>query len=272
MFQKKKSRKQFSFDIKIPNTNSQKKFRRNNSNSKEPKDIFIRKQDIYLIKLLEKRIKLTKMYKSKKLSQNIKVINPWNYKINPDENKTSHIVKKNENQSFNYKNIKIKFNKKQSEENSYINYGKDKNNTINLFDDLITSKIFNSDNSKNNKNILKIINRPNKSYKNDLLDIKYLNNKSIIKLPKINQNKGNKNIRNFRNITNSNNSFYESQTISMRGKKNHENYITLYERDILKDNKKKFSIIDFAKRIQNNNYKIFSKDKRISPIKDTKQN
>ena len=246
MFQKKKSRKQFSFDIKIPNTNSQKKFRRNNSNSKEPKDIFIRKQDIYLIKLLEKRIKLTKMYKSKKLSQNIKVINPWNYKINPDENKTSHIVKKNENQSFNYKNIKIKFNKKQSEENSYINYGKDKNNTINLF--------------------------ANNSYKNDLLDIKYLNNKSIIKLPKINQNKGNKNIRNFRNITNSNNSFYESQTISMRGKKNHENYITLYERDILKDNKKKFSIIDFAKRIQNNNYKIFSKDKRISPIKDTKQN
>lgn len=272
MFQKKKSRKQFSFDIKIPNTNSQKKFRRNNSNSKEPKDIFIRKQDIYLIKLLEKRIKLTKMYKSKKLSQNIKVINPWNYKINPDENKTSHFMKKNENQSFNYKNIKIKFNKKQSEENSYINYGKDKNNTINLFDDLITSKIFNSDNSKNNKNILKIINRPNKSYKNDLLDIKYPNNKSIIKLPKINQNKGNKNIRNFRNITNSNNSFYESQTISMRGKKNHENYITLYERDILKDNKKKFSIIDFAKRIQNNNYKIFSKDKRISPIKDTKQN
>ena len=46
-----------SFDIKILNSNSKKKFTRSNIISNPKKDIFIRKQDIYLINLLEKRIK-----------------------------------------------------------------------------------------------------------------------------------------------------------------------------------------------------------------------
>ena len=154
MFPKFINKNQFSFDIK---------------------DIFIHKQDIYLIKLLEKRVKLTKMYKSKKLNQNmIKLISPLNFQKIPDENKTSsnHIEKK-KNQNLNYKNIKIRFNKYQSENNSYINYDKEKNNSLNIKEDLITSKIFNSDNSKNNKNILKIINKDNNMENN------FNNNKSF---------------------------------------------------------------------------------------------
>ena len=163
MIPKQKSKNKFSFDIKILNSNSNKKYIRNSSSLKDTKDIFIRKQDIYLIKLLEKRIKLTKMLKNqnKKVNHNmIKIINPQRFQNLFDENKTTNNFgnKKIQKDINNYKNIKIKYN---NEYNSYFNYEKDKSNTLNYLDNLITSKIYNKDNSKNNKNMLKLINKNN---------------------------------------------------------------------------------------------------------------
>ena len=66
----KKNRNLFSFNVRILN---------NNKNYKKIKDIFIRKQDIYLIKLLEKKAKENK---NTKLNTSIK-------RIIFDENKTS---------------------------------------------------------------------------------------------------------------------------------------------------------------------------------------
>ena len=124
MIPKQKSKRQFSFDIKILNSNNDKKYIRNSSNLKETKDIFIRKQDIYLIKLLEKRIKLTKMLKNKNKNVNhnmIKIINPIHFQYNLDDNKTTNnfVNKKIKKDISNYQNIKIKYN---NEYNSYFNY------------------------------------------------------------------------------------------------------------------------------------------------------
>ena len=58
----KKNRNLFSFNVRILN---------NNKNYKKIKDIFIRKQDIYLIKLLEKK---SKENKNTKLNTSIKKI------------------------------------------------------------------------------------------------------------------------------------------------------------------------------------------------------
>ena len=66
----KKGKNLFSFNVRILN---------NNKNYKKIKDIFIRKQDIYLIKLLEKKAKENKYTK---LNSSLK-------KINFDENKSS---------------------------------------------------------------------------------------------------------------------------------------------------------------------------------------
>ena len=60
----KKNRNLFSFNVRILN---------NNKNYKKIKDIFIRKQDIYLIKLLEKKEK-EKENKNTKLNTSIKKI------------------------------------------------------------------------------------------------------------------------------------------------------------------------------------------------------
>lgn len=274
MFQKQKSKKQFSFDIKIPNNNSQKKIIRNDSNPREEKDMFIRKQDIYLIKLLQKRIKLTKMYKSKKLNHNmIKLINPWNNRNIKDEMKTSYqLVNKKCEPIMSYKNIKIKLDKKQSEENSFINYKNNKNTTMDNVDDLITSKIFNRDNSKNNKNILKIINQENQNNHNiNFSNTKYNKHNSLIKLPKIIQRHNTNTIRNNRNLVNGEDSFYNFKTLVLKETKKNENYITIYEKSILEENvnkNKKYSLIDLAKKIQNSNYQRIFKGKSISPIKN----
>ena len=277
MFQKQKSKRQFSFDIKILNRDSNKKYIRNSSNLKETKDIFIRKQDIYLIKLLEKRIKLTKMLKNKNKNKNknvnhnmIKIINPMHFQYHFDENKSSNIfmnkiIKKDIN---NYKNIKIKLN---NEYNSYFNYEKDKNNTLNYFDNLITSKIYNKDNSKNNKNMLKLINSNNNlnynynfSKANNFFKTKYNSNNSKIKLPKIRDTNNNKTIRNNRNILNNEDLVFNYKTIIIKDKHDiGNNNINLSEKRIFQDN----SGVNGNKNNQKNNYNIIYKDRSLSPIK-----
>ena len=273
MIPKQKSKNKFSFDIKILNSNSNKKYIRNSSSLKDTKDIFIRKQDIYLIKLLEKRIKLTKMLKNqnKKVNHNmIKIINPQRFQNLFDENKTTNnfgnkTIKKDIN---NYKNIKIKYN---NEYNSYFNYEKDKSNTLNYLDNLITSKIYNKDNSKNNKNMLKLINKnnnPNYNYNftnsKKFFKTKY-NNNTKITLPKIKEN-NNKTIRNDRNILNSEDLIYNYKTIILKEKNNHirnSNNISLSEKRIFQDN----SDVNLDKSIKKNYYNIIHKDHSLSPIK-----
>ena len=273
MIPKQKSKNKFSFDIKILNSNSNKKYIRNSSSLKDTKDIFIRKQDIYLIKLLEKRIKLTKMLKNqnKKVNHNmIKIINPQRFQNLFDENKTTNnfgnkTIKKDIN---NYKNIKIKYN---NEYNSYFNYEKDKSNTLNYLDNLITSKIYNKDNSKNNKNMLKLINKnnnPNYNYNftnsKKFFKTKY-NNNTKITLPKIKEN-NNKTIRNDRNILNSEDLIYNYKTIILKEKNNrigNSNNISLSEKRIFQDN----SGVNLDKSIKKNYYNIIHKDYSLSPIK-----
>jgi hypothetical protein len=278
MIPKQKSKRQFSFDIKILNSNNDKKYIRNSSNLKETKDIFIRKQDIYLIKLLEKRIKLTKMLKNKNKNVNqkmIKIINPMHFQYNLDDNKTTNnfVNKKIKKDISNYQNIKIKYN---NEYNSYFNYEKDKSNALNYLDNLITSKIYNKNNSKNNKNILKLINKNNNLNYNynynftnakNFFKTKNHNNNSKIKLPKIKDINNNKTIRNNRNILKSEDVIYNYKTIIIKEKNNIGNNnnnsnsnISFTEKRIFQDN----SGVNVDKSLQNNN---IYKDRSLSPIK-----
>lgn len=281
MIPKQKSKRQFSFDIKILNSNNDKKYVRNSSNLKETKDIFIRKQDIYLIKLLEKRIKLTKMLKNKNKNVNhnmIKIINPMHFQYNLDDNKTTNnfVNKKIKKDISNYQNIKIKYN---NEYNSYFNYEKDKSNALNYLDNLITSKIYNKDNSKNNKNILKLINKNNNLNYNynynftnakNFFKTKYYNNNSKIKLPKIKDINNNKTIRNNRNILKSEDVIYNYKTIIIKEKNNIGNYnnnsnsnISFTEKRIFQDH----SGVNVDKSLQKKNYNNIYKDRSLSPIK-----
>ena len=279
MIPKQKSKRQFSFDIKILNSNNDKKYVRNSSNLKETKDIFIRKHDIYLIKLLEKRIKLTKMLKNKNKNVNrnmIKIINPMHFQYNLDDNKTTNnfVNKKIKKDISNYQNIKIKYN---NEYNSYFNYEKDKSNTLNYLDNLITSKIYNKDNSKNNKNILKLINKNNNLNYNynynftnakNFFKTKYYNNNSKIKLPKIKDFNNNKTIRNNRNILKSEDVIYNYKTIIIKeknniGNNNSNSNISFTEKRIFQDN----SGVNVDKSLQKNNYNNIYKDRSLSPIK-----
>ena len=189
LFHKKNIPNKFSFDIKmLPSKSRPKYFSKNNN--KHKKDIFIRKQDIYIIKLIEKRINQNKLY----ANINIKnpVLNPFNNTI-----------------LSNYcydKNIKMKYDKKYNK-----NYSYDKHNTIAItkFNKLIKNKIYSDDNSsKNNKNILQLITEINKQ-NNDINKFFFKNkinyNKtlysSIFKLPLIGNNK-NRIFINKRNIIN----------------------------------------------------------------------
>ena len=134
--QKQMSENQLSFDNNNSNFKRKKLFKRNNSNNlKETKDIFILKQDAYLLKLLEKKIKLKKIYKSKKLNQKvIRLINPRIYKDTHDENNTSGNFKnKKINQNINYRNIIIRRDKKQTINNSFIIRENEKGNTVKYF-------------------------------------------------------------------------------------------------------------------------------------------
>lgn len=278
-----------SFDINILNNKPKKKLKRFNINLNSKKDIFIRKQDIYLINLLEKRIKLTKLLKTTKPEFNkIKLNNPFLYKINRNIKKESN-DENNRNLFLNYRSISLINNKDKYENKSYASYEKDKNNTMKNFDNLITSKIYNKDDSKNNKKILKFITgeknfydtKYNNNYYNTLIN-SFLNktknsdmhsNNNKIKLPKIHMN----NIRNSRNKDGTNNNQNELRnfkTITIKRKNNYqpEGDISITERLLKKDNKGNDNNKDIynEKVNYNNNIKAVFHANSISQIKSIK--
>ena len=278
-----------SFDINILNNKPKKKLKRFNINLNSKKDIFIRKQDIYLINLLEKRIKLTKLLKTTKPEFNkIKLNNPFLYKINRNIKKESN-HENNRNLFLNYRSISLINNKDKYENKSYASYEKDKNNTMKNFDNLITSKIYNKDDSKNNKKILKFITgeknfydtKYNNNYYNTLIN-SFLNktknsdmhsNNNKIKLPKIHMN----NIRNSRNKDGTNNNQNELRnfkTITIKRKNNYqpEGDISITERLLKKDNKGNDNNKDIynEKNNYNNNIKAVFHANSISQIKSIK--
>jgi hypothetical protein len=217
--------------------------------------------------------------KNKNVNQKmIKIINPMHFQYNLDDNKTTNnfVNKKIKKDISNYQNIKLKYN---NEYNSYFNYEKDKSNALNYLDNLITSKIYNKDNSKNNKNILKLINKNNNLNYNynynftnakNFFKTKYHNNNSKIKLPKIKDINNNKTIRNNRNILKSEDVIYNYKTIIIKEKNNignnNSNYnsnISFTEKRIFQDN----SGVNVDKTLQKNNYNNIYKDRSLSPIK-----
>ena len=276
MFPKPNRKKHFSFDIKVFNNQSKKNIKSNSINLRDIRDIFMRKQDVYLIKLLEKRIKLMKMLNSKSPNNNnkIKLMNSLPFKLHKDLNKTE---KNLINKKINFKNIRIKnikTNKTQSESIPHINFEKNENNKLDYFQDLITSKIYNRDITKNNKNMLKIIpkSKPsiyNYSYtKKNYFTIGHnKNNNSLVHLPKINKKKINQTFRKNRNIINIKNSLPNYKTIIINANNSiGGDDIILPHKLFFQDNKK---IGDyFAKKILKDNYNFNFRDKSISPIKN----
>ena len=268
--------KNFIFNVKIMNSNSKRSYITNNNNSKKAKDIFIHKKDIYLIKLLEKRIQLTKILKANKPNiKQIKMINPFIYQY--QHNKCKSYL------NFDKNNNKLKYSNKNSENNSYINHKTDMNNTLIKFDDLITSKIYNKDNSKNNQNLLKLISEDKKNNINLINTKIYFENKNIntlgnsllnetknfynkkLELPKIKKNIINKITRNKRNIINNEYSYRNFKTIILKRKNNfnYDNEVTSSDRRNSKDNN----------NINNKiNYKIIFDKNSISPINNLKHN
>jgi hypothetical protein len=276
MFPKQNQKKHFSFDIKVFNNQSKKNIKSNSINLRDIRDIFMHKQDVYLIKLLEKRIKLMKMLNSKNPNNNnkIKLMNSLPFKLRKDLNKTE---KNLINKKINFKNIRIKnikTNKTQSESIPHINFEKNENNKLDYFQDLITSKIYNRDITKNNKNMLKIIpkSKPsiyNYSYtKKNYFTIGHnKNNNSLVHLPKINKKKINQTFRKNRNIINIKNSLPNYKTIIISANNSiGGDDIILPHKLFFQDNKK---IGDyFAKKILKDNYNFNFRDKSISPIKN----
>ena len=276
MFPKPNRKKHFSFDIKVFNNQSKKNIKSNSINLRDIRDIFMRKQDVYLIKLLEKRIKLMKMLNSKSPNNNnkIKLMNSLPFKLRKDLNKTE---KNLINKKINFKNIRIKnikTNKTQSESIPHINFEKNENNKLDYFQDLITSKIYNRDITKNNKNMLKIIpkSKPsiyNYSYtKKNYFTIGHnKNNNSLVHLPKINKKKINQTFRKNRNIINIKNSLPNYKTIIISANNSiGGDDIILPHKLFFQDNKK---IGDyFSKKILKDNYNFNFRDKSISPIKN----
>ena len=276
MFPKQNQKKHFSFNIKVFNNQSKKNIKSNSINLRDIRDIFMRKQDVYLIKLLEKRIKLMKMLNSKSPNNNnkIKLMNSLPFKLRKDLNKTE---KNLINKKINFKNIRIKnikTNKTQSESIPHINFEKNENNKLDYFQDLITSKIYNKDITKNNKNMLKIIpkSKPsiyNYSYtKKNYFTIGHnKNNNSLVYLPKINKKKINQTFRKNRNIINIKNSLPNYKTIIISANNSiGGDDIILPHKLFFQDNKK---IGDyFAKKILKDNYNFNFRDRSISPIKN----
>ena len=131
----------FSFNIKVLDRDI---------NYKKVKDIFIRKQDIYLIKLLERRAKNNKSINLQPLKKIIPKSNKE--KINL-KYKTPKVIK-----LIDYKNIEIRKKSENSIDNNYIleNKKDSTKHNDNQFEGLITSRIFNSDSSRNNIKMLNI--------------------------------------------------------------------------------------------------------------------
>ena len=281
MFQIQKDKQ--SFELKILETYSKKNLKKNNKNVNSKKDLFIRKQDIYLINLLEKRIRLTKLLKTVKPNfDQIKLSNPLLYKINHNEKATQSYLENNKNPFLNYRSISLINNKKKRENIAYLNSEKEKNITMKNFDCLITSKIYNKDNSKNNKNILKIITGEKNFYDtkynnikltNSLLnkakkiDLDFFNDK--IKLPKIHKNKIN---INYRNTNNNKDELRKFKTITIKRKNKYqtEGNISLTERNLKKDNKENDNNDNCIYIEHNNNIKSVFHVNSISPIRSNK--
>ena len=281
MFQIQKDKQ--SFELKILETYSKKNLKKNNKNVNSKKDLFIRKQDIYLINLLEKRIRLTKLLKTVKPNfDQIKLSNPLLYKINHNEKATQFYLENNKNPFLNYRSISLINNKKKRENIAYLNSEKEKNITMKNFDCLITSKIYNKDNSKNNKNILKIITGEKNFYDtkynnikltNSLLnkakkiDLDFFNDK--IKLPKIHKNKIN---INYRNTNNNKDELRKFKTITIKRKNKYqtEGNISLTERNLKKDNKENDNNDNCIYIEHNNNIKSVFHVNSISPIRSNK--
>ena len=281
MFQIQKDKQ--SFELKILETYSKKNLKKNNKNVNSKKDLFIRKQDIYLINLLEKRIRLTKILKTVKPNfDQIKLSNPLLYKINHNEKATQCYLENNKNPFLNYRSISLINNKKKRENIAYLNSEKEKNITMKNFDCLITSKIYNKDNSKNNKNILKIITGEKNFYDtkynnikltNSLLnkakkiDLDFFNDK--IKLPKIHKNKIN---INYRNTNNNKDELRKFKTITIKRKNKYqtEGNISLTERNLKKDNKENDNNDNCIYIEHNNNIKSVFHVNSISPIRSNK--
>ena len=150
------------------------------------------------------------------------------------------------------------------------------------FDFLITSKIYNKDNSKNNKNILKIITGEKNFYDtkynnikltNSLLnkakkiDLDFFNDK--IKLPKIHKNKIN---INYRNTNNNKDELRKFKTITIKRKNKYqtEGNISLTERNLKKDSKKNDNNDNCIYIEHNNNIKSVFHVNSISPIRSNK--
>lgn len=128
----------FSFKVKILD---------NENNYKKLKDIFIRKQDIYIIKLLEKRAQNNK---KANLDQSLKRIVSYDNKENSYKSYKTYKSQKI-NKLLDYKKIRI-IKKKLDNSEDKNNYNPQNNK--NQFEELITSKIYNSDSSRNNKTML----------------------------------------------------------------------------------------------------------------------
>ena len=284
MFPIKKDK--LSFEIKILESFSKKKIKSNNINKNSKKDLFIRKQDIYLINLLEKRIRLTKLLKSVKPDFDpIKLSNPLLYKINQNNNNksTQSYLENNKNLFFNYRSISLINNKKKRENILYLNSEKEKNITMKNFDYLITSKIYNKDDSKNNKNILKINTGEKNFYdtkykkikltnsllnKTKNIDLDFFNDK--LKLPKIHKNKIN---INYRNIDKNKDELKKFKTIIIKRKNKYqtEKNKSFTERYLEKDNKENDNNKDnYIYNEHNNNIKSVFHAGSISPIRSIK--
>ena len=204
----KQNKNSFSFKIKILD---------NDKNSKKMKDIFIRKQDMYLIKLLEKRAKYIK---------SIKPDNSFKKIFSYDKNKTNRLLYYDNNiinnktpikkKLVDFQNIRIiKKQKDNTNNNNIINnynleteFDESKINKNNVFEDLITSKIYNSDMTRNNKTILNVSSenennniQNNQKEQNDIITKSYVSERT--QTDDININKrGNKFLTNFINNQN----------------------------------------------------------------------
>ena len=201
-----KNKNTFSFNIRILDSDN---------NYKKIKDIFIRKQDIYLIKLLEKR---TKNNKNSKMEKSLK-------KIIQSNNLEKNVYYKppKENKLIDFKNIRIKKKLNNSiDNNNYIleKINEEYRNNKNQIEDHITSKIYNIDSSRNNKTMLNAHNENNLQ----------LNNNNFLKTINENENKNiNKYNKTALNLINSRNNIFLYQT-NIKLKKNNDNNYTKYKK------------------------------------------
>ena len=282
----RQNKNSFSFNIRVLD---------NNNNYKKLKDIFIRKQDIYLIKLLEKKAKNNKnekidktlkkitSYDKEKIYQNFKTYKSpiINNNINKHEYKNIRIIKKKLDNSVNEKNYILE---------NIIDESKNNKITYN-FDNLITSKIYNSDISRNNQTMLNVktenTNIYDESNNHNILNTIYESKKNILKAK---YNKTTTNLFNQKHTPNivlpkniKNNGIENQKKLDKKNKlflNNDDNDINmdkhLYNKINLTDNKNGKNIYNIKKCLKLNNkavqfHKVFNLFKNDKYIKDKRQ-